>query len=83
MPVGILFSDTAHAMGERCMSWDRWIRIAVGIRLHDEGAVSCVAHVDKHPDGGFKMRRARVRHKPSKLRRGISNVDARHVGKPQ
>ena len=62
---------------------DHRSQVAVGVRLHDEGTVSCVAHVDKHPDGGFKMRRARVRHKPSKLRRGISNVDARHVGKPQ
>ena len=58
--------EKEHATGarefRRPVRIDVALKVAVGVRLHDEGTVSCVAHVDKHPDGGFKMRRAWVGH---------------------
>ena len=79
--------EKEHATGARKLCGpvriDVALKVAVGVRLHDECAVSCVAHVDEHSDGGIKMRWAWVGHEASELRGGVSDVDARHVGKPQ
>ena len=48
-------AEKEHATGARKLCGpvriDVALKVAVGVRLHDECAVSCVAHVDEHSDG--------------------------------
>ena len=69
--------EKEHATGARKLCGpvriDVALKVAVGVWLHDEGTVSCVAHVNEYPDGGFDGRTARRHRTPTgTLRRGAS-----------